>query len=66
VGKNKGKDLIALGYTLASALAEGKTVDEINVLSSFFMLVADTLALTAAKTALCENLENENTKTPQS
>ena len=59
MAKNDGKDLIALSYAAASALAEGKTADEIVLLSSFFMVIGDTLALMAAKMQLCENLEKD-------
>ena len=56
MGKD-GKDLIALSHAVATSLAEGKTSDEIVVLSSFFLVIGDTLALMAAKMQLCENLE---------
>ena len=57
MAKNDGKDLIALSYAAAAKVAEGKTSDEIVVLSSFFLVIGDTLALMAAKMQLCENLE---------
>lgn len=57
--KNDGKDLIALSYAAAVSLAEGKTADEVALISSFFMVIGDTLGLIAAKMALCENLETD-------
>ena len=59
MAKNDGKDLIALSYAVAAAAAEGKTSDEIVVISQIFMIIGDTLGLMAAKMQLCENLDKE-------
>ena len=59
MAKNDGKDLIAISYAVAVALAEGKTADEISVISQIFMIIGDTLGLMAAKMQLCENLESK-------
>ena len=60
--RNDGKDLIALSYTMAASIAEGKTADEISVISQVFMVIGDTLGLMAAKMSLCENLQTDKTK----
>ena len=61
MGKNQGKDLLAVSYTTAITIAEGKSVDEINVLSTFFLTIGDALALIAAKTQLCDDIVNTKT-----
>ena len=58
--RNDGKDLLALSYAAAASLAEGRTADEITVLSSFFMVIGDALALMASKMQLCENLQTKD------
>ena len=61
MGKNSGKELLAVGYAAAVTIAEGKSVEEINVVSSLFMVIGDALALIASKTALCESLATSKT-----
>ena len=56
--KNDGKDLLAIGYATAVSIAEGKSADELNVISSLLMVIGDSLSLIAAKTALCEDNES--------
>ncbi len=41
---------------LASALADGRNTDEIDLLSSIFLQIGDTLATIAAKKVLSEKL----------
>lgn len=57
--RNDGKDLIALSYAFAASVAEGKSADEIAVISQVFMVIGDTLALMASKMSLCENLQTD-------
>lgn len=66
MGKNDGKDLLAISYAAASVLAEGKNAGEIGVLAAFFTVLGDSLALIAARTALSDDAakNEDNTENP--
>jgi len=50
-----GYSVNVMAASLASAIAQGLTVDEINVLSCFFTVLGDSLASVAAVKGLCSN-----------
>ncbi len=55
-------DLIALVTALAAAIAEGKTIDELALLTAIFSQLGDTLGTIAAQRQICEDLQNRNNK----
>lgn len=47
---------------VACCISEGKTPEEIALISSVFMQLGDTLSTIAARQALCESLEAPKSK----
>ena len=51
---------------IASGIAKGKTEDEINILSTFFSQLGDTLATIAAIDSSCSNFDDNKVQTNKS
>lgn len=49
-----GEGLVVLGMAAAIQMAQGRSADELELLSSFFEVLGDNLALIAARRANCE------------
>lgn len=49
-----GSDLVLLAASIAVALSEGLSGDDINILSGFIVAIGDNLAIIAVQKQLCE------------
>ena len=62
--RGEGGDLVAAAAALSVAIAQGKTAEELELLSAVFDMLADNLALLALKAPSCECCaENQTQKT---
>lgn len=61
-GLSKGQNLNILAASMANAVAEGLSIDEIEFLSSFLQLVGEALSNIAAVEALCQNNASQITE----
>lgn len=52
-----GSDLVLLAASIAIAISNDLSADDINVLSGLFSAIGDNLAIIAAKKEICEEAE---------
>lgn len=57
---NQGNDLVLAAATIAMSISQGRSANEINIMSSIFTAIGDNLAIIAAKEAACSS-ETTNT-----
>ncbi len=50
-----GSDLVLLAASIAIALSENLSADDINILAGLFCSIGDNLSIIGAKKTLCEN-----------
>lgn len=52
---NQGNDLVLAAATIAFSISQGRSANEINIMSAIFTAIGDNLAIIAAKEAACSS-----------
>lgn len=65
VSQGQGGDLIAAAAALSVVIAQGKTAEELELMSALFDILADNLALLALKVPECQSQANCSFASPE-
>lgn len=65
-GQNQGNRLVAAAAALSAAMAQGRTAEQLELLSALFDVVADNLALLALSAPSSDSLSASSCSTEQS